>query len=144
MNTILFFSLVSIVSSLAIAYISLKFAKSEEAEIVKLIFDLYLQGSSIVGIMKELENQGIKTPTGKDTWSKRTIDVILSNEKYIGVVRLLDKGKHEVHYVSENNHPPIISKEKFQAVQAEKINRSNVKKTKDGVQRKSSKYSSKR
>ena len=25
--------------------------------------------------------------------------------------------KHdEVHYVSENNHPPIISKEKFEAV----------------------------
>ncbi|WP_347276281.1 recombinase family protein [Proteiniclasticum sp. QWL-01] len=60
------------------------------------------------------------------------------------MVRLLDKGDHEVHYVSENNHPPIISKEKFQAVRAEKINRSNVKKTKDGVQRKSSKYSSKK
>ena len=116
----------------------------EEAENVKLIFNLYLQGSSIIGIIKELESRGIKTPTGKDTWSKRTIDVMLSNEKYIGVVRLLDKGDHEVHYVSENNHPPIISKEKFQAVQSEKINRSNVKKTKDGVQRKSSKYSSKK
>ena len=57
-----------------------------------MIFDLYLQGNSIVGIIKELENRGIKTPTGKDTWSKRTIDVMLSNEKYIGVVRLLDKG----------------------------------------------------
>ena len=34
MNTILFLSIISIVSSLAIAYISLKFAKSEEAEIV--------------------------------------------------------------------------------------------------------------
>ena len=34
MNTNLFSSLVSIVSSLAVAYISLKFAKSEEAEIV--------------------------------------------------------------------------------------------------------------
>lgn len=64
--------------------------KEEEAKNVKLIFDLYLQGSSIIGIMKELENRGIKTPTGKDTWSKRTIDVMLSNEKYIGVVRLLD------------------------------------------------------
>jgi site-specific DNA recombinase len=76
-----------------------------------LIFDLYLQGKSIVGITKELENRGIKTPTGKDTWSKRTIDVMLSNEKYIGTVRLLDKGENEVHYVSENNHPPIILKE---------------------------------
>ena len=53
--------------------------------------------------MKELENLGIKTPTGKDTWSKGTIDAMLSNEKYIGVLRLLDKGKHEVHYVSEKN-----------------------------------------
>ena len=34
MNTILFLSLVSILSSFAIAYISLKFARSEEAEIV--------------------------------------------------------------------------------------------------------------
>ena len=115
----------------------------EEAENVKLIFNLYLQGSSIIGIIKELESREIKTPTGKDTWSKRTIDVMLSNEKYIGEARLLDKGDQEVHYVSENNHPPIISKEKFQAVQAEKVNRSNVVKTKDGSQRKSSKYSSK-
>lgn len=118
--------------------------KEEEAENVRLIFNLYLQGSSIIGIIKELESRGIKTPTGKDTWSKRTIDAMLSNEKYIGNVRLLDKGEHEVHYVSENNHPFIISKEKFQAVQAEKKNRSNVMETKDGSQRKSSKYSSKK
>jgi len=69
---------------------------------------------------------------------------MLSNEKYIGVVRLLDKGDREVHYVSENNHPPIISEEKFQAVHSEKINRSNVVKGKNGSRRKSSKYSSKK
>lgn len=34
MNTILFLSIVSIVSSFAIAYLSLKFARSEDAEIV--------------------------------------------------------------------------------------------------------------
>ena len=34
MNTILFLSVLSIVSSFAIAYLSLKFARSEEAEIV--------------------------------------------------------------------------------------------------------------
>lgn len=94
--------------------------------------------------MKELGNRGIKTPTGKYTWSKRTIDVMLSNEKYIGVVRLLDKGDHEVHYVSENNHPPIISKERFKAVQSEKVNRSNVVQGKEGNQRKRSRYSSKK
>lgn len=41
MNTILFLSLVSILSSFAIAYISLKFARSEEAELVNEIQKKY-------------------------------------------------------------------------------------------------------
>ncbi|MGN8770287.1 recombinase family protein [Paenibacillus barengoltzii] len=118
--------------------------KDEEAKIVRLIYDLYLRGLSIIGIKRELEKLGIKTPTGKEKWSKRTIDVMLSNEKYIGVVRLLNAGENQEHYVSENNHPAILSKEQFEAVQEEKKKRSNVVKTEDGVQRKSKKYSSKK
>lgn len=117
--------------------------KDDEAKNVRLIFDMYLQGKSTIGIKKELEKLGIKTPTGKEKWSKRTIDVMLSNEKYIGVVRLLNSGDHDVQYVSENNHPAIISKEKFKAVQMEKSRRSNIIKGEDGNRRKSSKYSSK-
>ena len=41
MNTILFLSLVSIISSIAIAYISLIFARSEEAKIVNEIQKKY-------------------------------------------------------------------------------------------------------
>ena len=118
--------------------------KDDEAINVRLIFDMYLQGKSIIGIKKELEKLGIKTPTGKEKWNKRTIDVMLSNKKYIGVVRLLNSGEHEVHYVFENNHPAIISKEKFEAVQMEKANRSNVVKGLGGTKRKDTKYSSKR
>ncbi|MGI6545539.1 MAG: recombinase family protein [Fastidiosipilaceae bacterium] len=70
----------------------------------------------MLGIIKESEKLGIKTQTGKNKWNKRTIDVMLSNEKYIGIVRLLDKGEHEVHYASESNYPPIIFKEKFESV----------------------------
>ena len=92
--------------------------------------------------MKELELQGIKSPTGKEKWPKRTIDVLLTNEKYTGNVRLFDSEKRDVQYLSENNHPAIISTEQFQAVQLEKSNRSNV--NKDGTQRKSKKYSSKK
>lgn len=117
--------------------------KDDEARNVRLIFDLYLQGLSILGIKRELETRGIKTPTGKEKWSKRTIDVMLSNEKYSGVVRLLNAGEHQEHYLSENNHPAIISKKQFEAVQVEKKKRSNVVKTEDGVKRKSRKYSSK-
>ena len=118
--------------------------KEDEAKHVRLTFELYLRGFSIIGIKRELEKRGIKTPTGKENWSKRTIDVMLSNEKYIGVVRLLNAGEHQEHYVSENNHPAIISKEQFEAVQEEKKKRSNVVKGKNGVKRKDKKYSSKR
>jgi DNA invertase Pin-like site-specific DNA recombinase len=88
----------------------------EEAKNVRMIFNLYLQGKSVLGIVKELERLGIKSPTGKAIWPKRTIDVMLSNEKYSGNVRLLDDGKHEAYYLSEDNNPAIISKEMFQAI----------------------------
>ena len=115
-----------------------------EAKNVRLIYNLYLQGKSVVGIVKELERLGIKSPTGKPTWPKRTIDVMLSNEKYTGIVHLLDNGKHDAYYRAENNNPVILSKETFQAVQIVKQHRSNVIKSEDGVQRKSRKYSSKK
>ncbi|GEM05734.1 hypothetical protein HMI01_27220 [Halolactibacillus miurensis] len=68
----------------------------------------------------------------------------MSNEKYIGNVRLFDSEKRDVQYLSEDNHPAIISKETFQAVQTEKRKRSNVNKSKGGIQRKDKKYSSKK
>ena len=117
--------------------------KQSEDENVKLIFDLYLRGNSVIGIVSELARLGIKSPTGKDKWCKRTIDVMLSNEKYAGNVRLLDDGKHDELYLARDNNPVIISKEMFQAVQIEKQHRSNVAKDEIGNRRKSKKYSSK-
>nr|WP_302950816.1 recombinase family protein [Holdemania filiformis] len=111
---------------------------------MKLIFDLYLSGQSVVGIIKELEKREILSPTGKEKWCKRTIDVMLSNEKYTGDVKLLKSGNSEVQYLSTDNNPAIISKETFEAVQVEKARRSNVTSGESGKQRKSKKYSSKR
>lgn len=62
---------------------------------------MYLQGKSVLGIEKELERLGIKSPTGKATWPKRTINVMLSNEKYMGNVRLLNNGKHIECYLKK-------------------------------------------
>lgn len=73
--------------------------ENAEAEIVKSILNMYLQGKSVLGIVSELERLGIKSPTGKEKWCKRTIDVMLSNEKYKGNARLLDDGKHESYYL---------------------------------------------
>ena len=56
----------------------------EQAEVVRKIFDLYLQGLSLGQIKSYLESQGIKTVTGKDDWNAKTIRDMLMNEKYKG------------------------------------------------------------
>ncbi|MGF3076214.1 recombinase family protein [Facklamia sp. P12955] len=83
----------------------------EEAKVVRKIFDWYLDGKSIIGIVKALQKEEIKTSTGKDVWSKRAIETILSNEKYIGSVRLTDPIDRETQYLSKQNHPAIIKQE---------------------------------
>ena len=59
-----------------------------EAEVIRQIFQMYLDGYSIGGIKKYLEEKGILTSRGKTTWSKRSIETILANEKYVGDVIL--------------------------------------------------------
>ncbi|MEE0821405.1 recombinase family protein [Catenibacterium sp.] len=49
----------------------------EQAEVVKLIFDLYLGGKRILGIVKELKDRNIKSSTGKDNWPKRSVEKML-------------------------------------------------------------------
>ena len=103
---------------------------TEEVEIVRKIFDLYVQGNGVRKIKKYLESHGIKTVTGKTEWSTSTIDRILSNEKYIGQV-LMQKtytpdfltGKQMKNqgqiamYLVEDAHEPIIGKDIFDKVQ---------------------------
>ena len=69
---------------------------------------------------------------------------MLSNEKYTGDVKLLKSGNSEVQYLSTDNNSAIVSKETFEAVQIEKVSRSNVADGEAANQRKSRKYSSKR
>lgn len=70
---------------------------------------------------------------------------MLSNEKYIGISAVNVGGKECQIYKLNNSHPSIISKEMFDSVQEEKIQRSNLDITENGVsQRKSKKYSSKK
>ncbi|EGT3606039.1 recombinase family protein [Clostridium perfringens] len=99
----------------------------KEAEIVRYIFNRYIEGAggSIIG--QELENLGYKTKYGSKTWSNSTVLGIIKNEKYIGDVllgktftvdpiskrRLDNLGEEEKYYV-KNNHEPIISREIFE------------------------------
>lgn len=129
----------------------------EEAEIVRLIFDLYIQGGSILSIINEPESKEILTPSGKKKWCNQTVVKILTNEKYMGNVllkktytdgfpnRKRKKNSGEKHqYLAEQVHPEIISKEMFDAVQKERQRRSNVVIDENGVkQRASKRYCSK-
>jgi len=83
-------------------------------EIVKLIFDLYLSGKSILGIVKEFQNRNIKSPTGKDNWTECSVEEILNNEKYIGIAVVNVGGEEGQIYKLNNSHLCIIvSKETF-------------------------------
>lgn len=53
----------------------------EQAEIVKLIYREYLEGSSMDKIADGLMADGILTSAGKTKWHTRTINKILRNEK---------------------------------------------------------------
>ena len=53
----------------------------EEAEIIKKIFDMFLDGVSMKDIAKTLERQGCKTKLGKTEWTTGNIRNILTNEK---------------------------------------------------------------
>lgn len=116
----------------------------KQAEVVKLIFDLYLKGESVGGIINELENRNIKSPKGKEKWSKRSIEKMLSNEKYIGISVVNVGGEEGQIYKLNNSHPAIISKEMFDTVKEDNLSRSNVEQTEDGPKRKKTKYSSKK
>lgn len=56
----------------------------EQAEVVRLIFRLFIEGLTPHAISKELTLRGIKSPMGKDIWRQGTVDRILRNEKYKG------------------------------------------------------------
>ena len=104
----------------------------KEAEVVRRIYRLYLEGKTASGICGELEAAGIPTPAGKQKWSQTTVNSILRNEKYKGdallqkrfTVDFLEKkmkpneGEVPQYYV-ENSHPAIISAEEFDLVQQE-------------------------
>ena len=116
----------------------------EQAKVVRDIFRWYLDGASVLGIIKKLSNAGIPSPTGKGTWSKRSIEKMLENEKYTGTVTLLDSATQEYRYQMKDCHPPIITESEFRAVQEEKKKRSNIVIGNDGKHRSSRKYSSKK
>lgn len=95
-----------------------------EAETVRLIFRLRIDGHSLRKISAELEQRNIHSPTGKSKWSAATLDKLLANEKYVGDVMLQktfvedffsgtqvkNTGQRSKLLIS-NHHEPIVDRE---------------------------------
>ena len=102
----------------------------DEAQIIRRIYGLFLQGRSPYAIAKVLTSEGIPTPGKKKTWSASTVKSILTNEKYKGDAllqkvytedfltkkKIKNDGQVPQYYV-ENNHPAIIEPGVFDRVQ---------------------------
>lgn len=102
-----------------------------EAEVVRAIFAMYLNGMSTQEIAFELTRQGIPTKNGKEKWKSTKVSYLLSNEKYIGdsqyqktyrdttvpFKQFKNRGEEDMYYATDT-HTAIMDKETFDKVQA--------------------------
>lgn len=102
----------------------------EEAKIVKLIFQRYIEGVGATGIIRELNSFGYKTKKGNE-WSQSSVLGIIKNEKYKGDLllgktftvdpiekrRMYNLGEEDRFYVKDH-HEPIVSAETFDKAQS--------------------------
>lgn len=114
----------------------------EEAETVRLIYSLYLEGCSLGDIQRELTEKKIPTARGIQGWSRQVIQNILLNEKYIGDglrqktfttgsignKKVMKNQGEKPMYYTENNHPAIIPREIYYRVKAEMTRRASKRK----------------
>ena len=130
----------------------------EQAEVVRKIYDLFLSGTPVRGIQEYLNANSVPNINGEPKWARSAIDSILTNEKYCGDVLLqktyiddcinkkVKKNTGQLPmYLVQNHHEGIISRETFDAAQAELARRSagkspSKKNAPTGRSRYSSKY----
>ena len=108
-----------------------------EAEVVKRVFNLYLEGYGTHAIAKLLNKEGV-TSRHKKQFSKSTIQYMLRNKDYTGELHLqktyqydylskktiLNKGEKTM-YIVHDAHEAIIDLSTFEAVQEELARRDN-------------------
>ena len=130
----------------------------DQAEVVRKIYDLFLSGTPVRGIQEYLNANSVPNINGEPKWARSAIDSILTNEKYCGDVLLqktyiddcinkkVKKNTGQLPmYLVQNHHEGIISRETFDAAQAELARRSagkspSKKNAPTGRSRYSSKY----
>jgi len=102
----------------------------EEAEVIRWVFETYLDGHSVDWIVSELNRKGVPHKYGRPEWTRMSVLNWLKNEKYVGdtlcqktfssgfpFTKRRNMGEKEQFYI-ENSHPAIISHETFDKAQA--------------------------
>mgnify|MGYP002734854707 FL=1 len=104
----------------------------DKAAVVQFIYQQYLYGDSLRMIKDKLDKDGILNPKGEAGWLISSIKSILTNEKYCGDVlgqktykesviggKVMKNNGQLPQVLVQNNHPRIITREMFYAVQEE-------------------------
>ena len=100
----------------------------DEAETVKVIYDLYLNGWSPTEISDLLTLYGRKTKLGKDVWNPSTINEVIENERHCGDVRARKtftpnfkthksrkNNRDRKQYIQRDHHQKIVSRDVYNA-----------------------------
>ena len=128
----------------------------EEAETVRMIYDLFLDGYSMTDIAKRLTLLERKTAHGKTEWHREIIRSILKNEKYAGdallqksfIVDCINKkakknnGERPMYLVTDH-HEPIIDRDTYNRAQQELARRTSKRRISDKTITEQGKYTSK-
>ena len=128
----------------------------EEAEVVKKIYKMFLDGYSMENIANYLNELNIPTKTGKSEWKKAVIQNILYNEKYVGDAMLqktytvdcithksVKNNGERAKYLVSGAHEAIIDRDTYNLVQQELARRSSKRRKSEKALTEQGKYSSK-
>lgn len=80
----------------------------DEAKIVKMIFEKYINGVSELAIAKELNDLGLKTGGGIP-WYDNRVRSILDNITYLGYTHWTETGEETI--IAKSDIPPLITQE---------------------------------
>ncbi len=113
----------------------------EEAETVRLIYSLFLDGLTYRKIAETLSERGLKNAKGSTEWTHSNIASILQNEKYTGdallqktfvtdcITKKVKKNNGELPmYLVKDHHEAIIDRTTFNRVQTEIARRTSLRK----------------
>jgi DNA invertase Pin-like site-specific DNA recombinase len=95
-----------------------------ESKWIRFIYESYLNGLSCRDIKQHLEKNHIKTRRGNSHWSLGSIQLILRNKSYLGVMTFYEKKSKKTYTY---NIPQLISNELFERVQEKRSGILDVK-----------------